>query len=199
MPPVASKPRLTISKIVKHNKLNRYSSNSTSIYFFILKIKASSHRSTKWQFTEKRAHLLGFKLSSEACKPCMRAPRLMPWWSIRPLDQDEQTLTQSGCERPTRSRRGGLWQDRRYRARLRLGSGVLARRQPRQRQRRAQAHRQPPVLPAPVSSTSRLLYEPVPSRAMTEFVMEGIPQEQAKGLKHAYQEIRHPGHHRNLP
>jgi len=89
MPPVASKPRLTISKIVKHNKLNRYSSNSTSIDFFILKIKASSHRSTKWQFTEKWAHLLGFKLSSEACKPCMRAPRLMPWWSIRPLDQDE--------------------------------------------------------------------------------------------------------------
>lgn len=69
MPPVASKPRLTISKIVKHNKLNRYSSNSTSIEFFILKIKASSHRSTTWQFTEKRAHLLGFKLSSEACKP----------------------------------------------------------------------------------------------------------------------------------
>lgn len=29
--------------------------------------------------------------------------------------------------------------------------------------------------------------------------MEGIPQEQAKGLKHAYQEIRHTGHHRNLP
>lgn len=125
MPPVASKPRLTISKIVKHNKLNRYSSNSTSIEFFILKIKASSHRSTTWQFTEKRAHLLGFKLSSEACKPCMRAPRLMPWWSIRPLDQDEQTLAQSSCERPTRFRRGGLWQDRRYRARLRLGSGVL--------------------------------------------------------------------------
>lgn len=139
MPPVASKPRLTISKIVKHNKLNRYSSNSTSIEFFILKIKASSHRSTTWQFTEKRAHLLGFKLSSEACKPCMRAPRLMPWWSIRPLDQDEQTLAQSSCERPTRFRRGGLWQDRRYRARLRLGSGVLARRQPRQRQRRARA------------------------------------------------------------
>lgn len=38
-----------------------------------------------------------------------------------------------------------------------------------------------------MSSTGRLLYEPVPSRAMTEFVMEGIPQEQAKGLKHAYQ------------
>ena len=34
---------------------------------------------------------------------------------------------------------------------------------------------------------------------MTEFVMGGIPQEQAKGLTHAYQEIRHPGHHRNLP
>lgn len=50
-----------------------------------------------------------------------------------------------------------------------------------------------------MSNTGRLLYEPVPSRAMTEFVMEGIPQEQAKGLKHAYQEIRHPGHHRNLP
>lgn len=142
MPPVASKPRLTISKIVKHNKLNRYSSDFTSIGFFTLKIKALSHRSTTWQFTEKRAHLLGFKLSSEACKPCMRAPRLMPWWSIRPLDQDEQTLrdtARSGCERPTRSRRGGLWQDRRYRARLRLGSGVLARRQPRQRQRRARA------------------------------------------------------------
>lgn len=102
MPPVASKPRLTISKIVKHNKLNRYSSNFTSIDFFILKIKASSHRSTTWQFTEKRAHLLGFKLSSEACKPCMRAPRLMPWWSIRPLDQDEQTLARSGCERDQR-------------------------------------------------------------------------------------------------
>lgn len=81
MPPVASKPRLAISKIVKHNKLNRYSSDFTSIGFFTLKIKALSHRSTTWQFTEKRAHLLGFKLSSEACKPCMRAPRLMPWWS----------------------------------------------------------------------------------------------------------------------
>lgn len=34
---------------------------------------------------------------------------------------------------------------------------------------------------------------------MTEFVMGGIPQEQTKGLKHAYLEIRHPGHHRNLP
>jgi hypothetical protein len=34
---------------------------------------------------------------------------------------------------------------------------------------------------------------------MTEFVMGGIPQQQTKGLKHAYLEIRHPGHHRNLP
>ena len=50
-----------------------------------------------------------------------------------------------------------------------------------------------------MSSTSRLLYEHVPSMAMTEFVMGGIPQEQTKGLKHAYLEIRYPGHHRNLP
>ena len=71
MPPVASKPRLTISKTLKHNKLNRYSNDFKFINFFILKIKASSHRSTKWPFTEKRAHLLGFKLSSEACKPCI--------------------------------------------------------------------------------------------------------------------------------
>lgn len=34
---------------------------------------------------------------------------------------------------------------------------------------------------------------------MTEFVMGGIPQEQTKGLTHAYLEIRHPGHHSNLP
>ncbi|WP_270690032.1 hypothetical protein [Aeromonas sp. D3] len=68
---MASKPRLTISKIVKHNKLNRYSSDFTSIGFFTLKTKALSHRSSTWQFTEKRAHLLGFKLSSEACKPCI--------------------------------------------------------------------------------------------------------------------------------
>ena len=50
-----------------------------------------------------------------------------------------------------------------------------------------------------MSSTSRLLYEPVPSRAMTEFVMGGIPQEQTKGLTRAYLEIRHLGHHHNLP
>lgn len=34
---------------------------------------------------------------------------------------------------------------------------------------------------------------------MTELVMGGIPQEQTKGLTLAYLEIRHPGHHRNLP